>query len=117
MIDALKRLKLHMEREAQKVQEDLETRFDRVLRSQLEYWEARYPRHHFSAFYAHGLLNFVVEPRICGNDDPADLDKDGRGAIGKLAREANGFMDVWLGMQYRVEPQPLTAWIRTTDEV
>lgn len=110
MIDALKRLESYMERQAQKVQDDVCTRFDGILRDQLANWHGRFPRHTFSAYYAHGLLNFQVQPRIAGEEFPEYLDS-GRGAIGKLGKEAKAFQDMFNSMSYKIEPCPLTGII------
>lgn len=115
MIDALGRLKSYMEREADKLQAELESRFDRILRAQLENWKGRFPRHEFSAFYAHGLLNFQVEPKILGEDDPVYLEEK-RGAVGILGKEAKAFIDAWLDMEAKVEPAPLTARVRLEEK-
>lgn len=110
MIAALKRLESHMEREAQKVQDDICNRFDDILRAQLENWQNRFKRHRFSAYYAHGMLNFQVQPNIAGEEFPEYLDS-GRGAIGILGKEAKAFQDMFNGMSYKIEPVPLTGII------
>jgi len=111
MIDALKRLQAHTERETLKLQTEIEIRFDKIMRDQLDNWSRRFPRHTFAGLYAMGLLSFEVSPKVCGENMVEYLDRR-PGAIGQLGKEARAFIDQWTSMESKVSPIPLTAWVR-----
>lgn len=86
-----------------KLREEIDRRFEVILRQQLVAWEKRWPNHQFSAWQGHGMLSIEVSPTICGQSQINQTPNQFRiGAIAELCGEAEAFVSAHCGLEWKV---------------
>lgn len=93
-LDGFKALSEKMEKEKDELGERFSKHVTIQIKRQLAEWSARFPRHTFTAWEAHGLLAFDVSPPVMGEKSVEYLNRE-RGAIGELGKQAQEFIDIY----------------------
>jgi len=79
-----------------RVTEIASNRFESLLKSVLDDWAERFPRHKFTAWEGHGIISLEVTPAVLGETHMDFLTfKNSRGAIAEIAETARLLTDAY----------------------
>lgn len=109
-----------MSNEAEKAQERVAKRFEKIVQMQLDLWSQKYPRHKFYAEESNGSLTFTMEPGFrCSKTSPGLKGMFDyvpgyavRGAIAKILEESETLQDLYV-TNFNVMP---SIWSDSTIE-
>lgn len=102
-MDKLQQIKADFESDLDRATAAASLRFNMYLRTRLEEWSARFPRHAFKVWEGHGRMSIDVSPAVMGQTSLDFMHAEHyRGAVAELVAEAVALVDFYNDSETKV---------------
>lgn len=93
---ALKVLQAQAQAKFEALRDQIQDAAEEISRNQIRDWEEQFPRHKFTIYQYHGMIDIEVTPPVFGIQSILNVHKSmRRGALATLAAEADKFAYEW----------------------